>query len=126
MTRTIEHFALSTPCDDCPFLKVGGIRLHRERAREILDATLTEGAGQIFSCHKTVHSVDVLDDEGDEQYDRDRTAYCAGALVLAQKLGVQNMPMQLGHRLGLFEPGKLHGHDRVFDTRAQMMKAQDR
>jgi hypothetical protein len=49
---------------------------------------------------------------------------CAGALILAEKIGVQNRIMQIGQRLGFFDPARLSGHNEVWDTKAEFIEAQ--
>lgn len=46
-------FDLKRPCDNCPFRKEGGIRLHPGRAREIARGQI-DNPGMTFPCHKTV------------------------------------------------------------------------
>lgn len=114
-------FALKTPCADCPFLKVGGIRLHPERVREIAGAFLTEGGGGAFPCHKTV-------EHGDEDGDGNTTianpcdvSICAGGLVFAMKHATENQIMQIGRRLRWWKPDAMRGHELVFDSLEAML-----
>ena len=56
------NFKLTKPCSNCPFLKVGGIRLRRERAREIARAQI-DAQGGTFPCHKTTRE----DGDGEDE-----------------------------------------------------------
>lgn len=108
------NFRRHHPCDDCPFLRDGGIRLRRSRIDEIAGAMLEEGAGSTFACHKTTG---VMGRRAREQQ------HCAGALVFAEKNRTETQAMQIARRLGLFEPARLDGHALVFDTLAEMRSA---
>ena len=65
------NFKLTRPCDDCPFLRVGGIRLAESRTEEITDLLL-DSQGGTFACHKTTHK------DSEEQH-------CVGALIFMEK-----------------------------------------
>lgn len=105
-------FALKQPCDNCPFLKAGGIRLRIARAREIANYFLDQGGGGLFPCHKTVRR-------------RRHRQVCAGGMIFAFKHDKENQIMQVGRRLGLFHPEKLTGQALVFDSLAEMLKVQE-
>jgi len=108
MSRSAVRYV---PCKDCPFLKEGGIRLTKERAREIA-GNATSDAGRSFSCHK-------------EEGPTEKRAHCAGSLILAEKAGVATQMMRIMLRLGLYDPGKIRAKDRerVFDSKRQMIAA---
>lgn len=53
-------YGMTRPCGDCPFLKVGGIRLSQKRVREIAGAML-DSQGATFQCHATV-DYDLVDE----------------------------------------------------------------
>lgn len=70
---------MKKPCENCPFIKSdkGIDSLGRERAKEIIDQNKYHG----FVCHKTAN-YDIP--QGQEDPNRKQ---CAGALILAKKLG---------------------------------------
>lgn len=121
----MSRFKLTKPCDNCPFLKRGGIRVHPDRAREIA-SYFTDAQGGSFSCHKTV---DYSDDE-DDALDGARTAgareqICAGGMIFADKQGKANQIVRIMERLGAIDWATLRqSRARVFDTLTQMLKAQ--
>lgn len=111
-------FNLTRPCDNCPFRKVGGIRLRRERAREIAKNAILH-QGQVFQCHKTV----THDDDG-EYVPTERDQYCAGALNFALNVGSLNQFMRISHRIGSFKPKAMRDRDECFGSVAEMLAAQ--
>ena len=104
------RFDLRAPCDDCPFLRKGGIRLTRERVTEIASGCLGQGAGAIFPCHKYAYGR------------RAGWQHCAGAIVFAQNNGIETQGMQLAERFGWLHPETMRGHARVFRTLAAMLR----
>jgi hypothetical protein len=107
------RFDLTRPCGDCPFRRMGGIRIRAGRIREIAGLMLEEGAGGSFTCHNTRERRKV-----DRQH-------CAGALIFALKNGVETQVMQLAHRLGLYDPKALRGRKAIFDTVEEFLSAAD-
>lgn len=108
------HFKLKRPCEDCPFLKEGGIRLRKARAEEIGGMMLSRDGGT-FACHKTTEAGG---GEGPEQH-------CAGALVFAEKNEIATQAMRIAERLRMYDYTTLQGHDDVFDTLEEMLDAND-
>jgi hypothetical protein len=106
------HFKLKRPCEDCPFLKEGGIRLRKARAEEIGGMMLSSDGGT-FACHKTTDSGG---SEGPEQH-------CAGALIFAEKHHTATQSMRVAERLRMYDFTKLQGEDDVFDTIEEMLDA---
>lgn len=104
------RFNLKRPCDDCPFLKEGGIRLRKERARDIAEMMLSRDGGS-FACHKTTEAGG---SEGPEQH-------CSGALIFAEKHETATQVMRIAERLQMYDHRKLQGHDDVFDTLEEMV-----
>ncbi len=98
-------FKLTRPCNNCPFRKGVGenFQLRAGRLEEIFQAVA-------FQCHKTV-------DYGAEGGDRsgDHPQQCAGLMSLLHRAGQPNTIMQVGERLGHFDPEALH-HDEVYDS----------
>ncbi|MCD5327887.1 hypothetical protein ACFFU8_09365 [Chromobacterium piscinae] len=111
------HFKLRKPCDNCPFLKEGGIRLEPGRLKGIID-DLVKNDHAPFQCHKTVHNCRTggsWDDDG--KYSASgHEAWCAGAMIYLEKLGRPNVGMRLGRMFGLYDPDCLQSSfDDVID-----------
>jgi hypothetical protein len=101
-------FDLPRPCENCPFRVVGGIRLHKGRAREIAEAQV-ENPGKTFPCHKTVpESYLQTDDEGNDVTGPwvKGMQYCAGALIFAAKQGRFNQMLQVMSRMRQWDPNQ--------------------
>jgi hypothetical protein len=104
-------YRLTTPCADCPFLREGGVRLTLARVRQIAGGMLKRSGGE-FSCHKTTGVEGKAAPGG--------RAHCAGALLFAEKNGNATQMMRIAERLRLYAHWRLRGHERVFDTLAEM------
>lgn len=126
LTKT-QHCHPPAPCGNCPFRKEGGIRLAKERIREIVDMIgavkqprANGGQGGRFPCHKTVDR----ENEADHAPRGDRELECTGALILVYKLGgpASNF-IRVMERIGVIDP-KLHTepHPEVFDSVAEMLR----
>lgn len=113
-------YEMTKPCNNCPFLKVGGIPLHSERAREIARCA-TDSQGATFACHKTTK-------EGHDGEMRTllTSQHCAGALIFAEKHETANQMNRIAMRLGIYNPDKLDRSvfDDVFDDEEEMVEAQ--
>jgi hypothetical protein len=109
-------FDLKRPCATCPFLKVGGIRLHKDRAREIA-GYFTDAQGGTFACHSTI---DYNQDE-----DNDDEQMCVGGMVFADKQNKANQIVRIMERCGAIDwPTLRKSRPLVFDSVRQMIKAQ--
>lgn len=110
-------FNLHEPCDGCPFLKVGGVKQLR-RAREIAMAMAsTQGAS--FACHKTLD----YSDEG-EGRETPGTQHCAGGLVFMEKVNPSGTQLiRIMERIGAYDRRQFKGHELVFDSVAEMVRA---
>ena len=113
-------FDLVAPCSDCPFLRVGGIRLRPGRAREIAGYILDWHRAKTFACHKTTGKLT------GKRVPAAKQSHCAGALIFSHKNGHPGQIHQLAERLGMYSREALVGHDRVFDTAEEMLAAQER
>ena len=109
-----NQYAMTSPCVNCPFRKVGGIRLSKERAKEIASH---DGS---FPCHKTTSS-----DEDGNPCETGKEKACAGFLIFNEKRGRPNQMMRIAERLGMYDPTKLRGHDEVFGSMAEMLRASE-
>ncbi len=114
-------FDMARPCDNCPFLKVGGIRLTRGRVREISGGMLSPN-GHTFACHKTVK----WDENGETEIERDKQQHCAGALIFAEKNKNATQMMRWMERVGAYDARSLMSDQdavkSVFDTLPQMQR----
>jgi len=108
-----RRWHVDRPCNDCPFLRDGGIRLTRDRVKEIARGQLdTQGAS--FACHKTTGVLGKLPREKDLQ--------CAGGLIFAEKQGAANQITRIMGRLGLYDPDQLRPwHDGEFGSVTEML-----
>ena len=108
-------FDLKRPCVSCPFrVSVAGtFGLRRGRLREIL-------TGPGFQCHKTVD----YDAEGPDRQGKN-PQQCAGLMALLHRVGEPNQIMQVGERLGHFDPEQLVLDD-TFDSLQAALEAHGR
>jgi hypothetical protein len=116
------RFDLTKPCDNCPFLKEGGIRVHPERAREIAESQINgEGGGASFACHKTT-----IGDGNGDLVQGPRSQYCAGALAFAIKVESFNQLLQIASRLGWWDPSAIQPQaiETVFGSVLEMVAGQ--
>jgi hypothetical protein len=107
MKQKNNTFVRTRPCDNCPF-KVGQgekFCLGTERVLEILNATA-------FQCHKTVDYSQWDDPRGRQGPNPQQ---CAGVMSLLHRAKMPNQIMQIGERLGMFDPSKLD-HSQVYRT----------
>ena len=110
--------ALTTPCAGCPFLRTRPGFLTRTRARVIADATFREG--RPFNCHKTIR----FDGDTGEGVVTPASQNCAGALILAERVGRRGQIAQIAERLGLWSPSSLDAGAPVYDTVEEFVAAQ--
>lgn len=116
--RKKEPYRLITPCDNCPFRTDVTPYLTPQRVEEMRVALIR---GE-FHCHKTLD----YDSEDGQGVETERTAHCAGALILMEKEGIPSQMMRVCERIGLYSPRKLNMKAPVFDTFNQMIAAQRR
>lgn len=114
----MSSYSMTKPCPECPFRRGGEgmtpVRLTRGRVREIAGLMLNPQGGE-FPCHKTTGILN-----GERCATRD-SIHCAGALIFAEKNSNHTQMMRVAGRLGLYDPGKLEGHDEVFDDMEEML-----
>jgi hypothetical protein len=116
MSKDKKPYAMTAPCESCPFRREGGIRLTAGRIREI-GGMMLDSQGGTFHCHKTTEH----DDDNDEYIPTGNEIECAGALIFAEKNGNQTQMMRIAGRLGLYNPDSMQDKDSVFDTLAEML-----
>lgn len=114
------HYDMKAPCDDCPFLKEGGIRLTEARVLQITHA-VTDSRGSTFACHKTTIEVD------DDLAEGPKSRHCAGALIYAEKQGAVSQMVRIAERLRMYNPKDLMSNKdavaKVFDSPEEMLEA---
>ncbi len=112
---------LKRPCENCPFLKKGGIRLRRDRIRELVSGAL-DPQGATFACHKMVE----WDEDGYTEINAKKQKHCAGALIFAEKHDTANQGTRIAERLGLYDARILMDNKEavasVFDSLPQMLR----
>lgn len=110
-------FKLTSPCATCPFRRGMGptMALAPGRIAEI-------AAAPAFQCHKTV-DYDRFDDPAARQGESPQQ--CAGLMSLLHRAGTPRQIMQVGQRLGHFDPGRLR-HGAVYASLAAAVRAHKR
>lgn len=108
-------YGLTSPCPKCPFRTDIEPFLRPDRVREI-EESLVQAE---FPCHATL---DYANDSGGAE--TSKTAHCAGALILLEKLERPSQMMRIAERLGLYDPAKLDMAAPVFDSFEDMVAAQ--
>lgn len=120
-----RFYNLKKPCADCPF-RTDKSYLRPERAQQIADALTGAGhqSSSAFYCHKTLGAAEE-DVEGDvELGTTPKTSFCAGAMIMIEKTGARNAQMQIGERLGFFDPAGLRLDSPVHDSFEEWVDAQ--
>lgn len=79
--------------------------LSAERVDQIVNAPA-------FQCHKTV---DYDKDDDDPARAGDKPQQCAGLMAMLHKMGIPNQIMQVGQRLGAFDPAQLDPRNEALD-----------
>ncbi len=119
------RFDLRKPCEKCPFrTDVKPYLSGPERAQEIVES-LGDGG---FPCHATV-SYDDYDDYGDDESPRVSSPgeqFCAGALVMLEKVDRPGQAMRIAERLGLYDRTKLKMDSPVYGSPEKFIRAQAR
>jgi hypothetical protein len=113
------NFNMKAPCANCPFLKEGAIDLHPGRLDGI-KAHLLESDGNIFMCHKTVHSK--LGGKWAEDDDRyipsGHESYCMGAAAYQWHHERESVIMRVEMLLGRITPDQLEAIAEQIDLRS--------
>ncbi len=110
-------FKLKRPCANCPWRKDVARFLSPERYRELAAVVLLNG--ESFHCHKTV---DYSEPEGQIV---DTSKLCAGAMIMARKLGSDLQIVQIAQRLGIHTEVKLDMEAPVYDTLSGFVTGSD-
>lgn len=109
-------FNMKTPCANCPFRSDVTPYLEPGRVREIL-ADCVEGDAS-FHCHKTV----THDDDGDATT-TGKELQCAGALIMAERLGRVPQMVRIAERLGMYRRDELDMAAPVYTSPFKMLQA---
>lgn len=89
------NYAMTEPCDECPFLIGSGFTYR----------SLVEYASGEFACHKACK----IDEETSTYVPRsDKTPHCAGALIFLEKQDKPHQMMRILERLGMYDRTKLN------------------
>lgn len=107
------NYTMTKPCNNCPFLRSGGIRLHPERVEEIAGGML-DSQGIQFPCHKSVEHSD--DDDGENHIPQADEVHCAGALIFAEKNNTATQMMRIAQRLRMYDPRTLMANPLVVNS----------
>lgn len=107
------NYALTSPCENCPFRRDVPGYLHPGRVTEI-ERSLERAT---FPCHKTTE----FDDDGQARATA-KTQHCAGALILLEKLERPSQMMRISERCGFYDRRKLKIDAPVFDNFNQMRR----
>ncbi len=90
-------FDLKRPCRDCP--------VRADVPQYVTAARLAEFVQAVsFQCHKT----------GERSASTAEPQQCAGLMILLKKSGLSNAMMQIGERLGHFDPTELDDNAPVY------------
>jgi hypothetical protein len=93
------NYELTTPCDQCPFLK--------KNARGYPKGRLAQYASGEFPCHKTAKLQD--NKEGGQDFvPTKKSQHCAGALIHLEKKNKPHQMMRICERLGTYDRTKLN------------------
>jgi hypothetical protein len=88
---------MTTPCDNCPFLK--------KFKRGYTLARLNSFARGEFHCHQTGD----IDDEGTGDFIANKNSvHCAGALIFLEKRNRPHQIMRIAERIGMYDRFKLN------------------
>ncbi len=103
------NFALTKPCDNCPFRTDIKPYLSGVRAEEIASSLLK---GQTFPCHKAAEYDDAT---GKYIVGMEKEQHCAGAMIVLEHMNAPNQMMRIAERLGLYNRKKLEMESPVHD-----------
>lgn len=95
-------YAMTQPCDACPFLDTPNNRrgFTLRRLQEFASAGT-------FPCHKTAETVE--DEDGHSEFRAtEDSVVCAGMLIFNEKRDQPNQMMRISERLGMYDRRKLN------------------
>ncbi len=110
-------YNLTKPCAKCPFRNDIPAFITADRVRDI-DRQLERNQ---FPCHETM---DYENADGDtDAEETDRTAHCAGALILLEKIERPSQMMRIMERIGGYDARKLDMSAPVYEDFDEMESA---
>lgn len=115
MAKNSAPFTLTGSCAKCPWRTDVPAYLRPARIRQIADDV---AAGDVFWCHQTVD----YDDNG-ESACGPRTRVCAGMMATVEAEGKPGQAMQVGERLGLYNPALLDPDAPVYPSVEEWARA---
>lgn len=96
---------MTTPCNDCPFLKKLSKAYTMRRLLELCSGS--------FHCHKTGVCDESDEDSSGDYIPTESSQHCAGALIFLAKRDAPNQMMRIAERLGMYDRTKLNMKARV-------------
>ncbi len=108
------------PCDNCPFRKDKKFHLRAARAVDIAEGLLR---GESFHCHKTIDYGSAEDGEIDARPFNYAEQFCGGALAMLTKQGHFTQMMQIGERLGVWDPSTMDPDAPVYENLDEFVAA---
>jgi len=111
-------YNLKRPCKHCPFRNDIRPFLRPDRAEEIADS-LVRGE---FPCHETLDYSDCGNDSAPQ--DTEKTAHCAGALIMLEHMERPSQMMRICERLGMYDHRQLDMTSPVFTSADDFIHAQ--
>lgn len=112
---------LVRPCAKCPFRTDIKPYLTRARIRG-LERDIVQRQGD-FYCHQTTKEVD-SDDGGTDMAITSKSKRCAGMAILCEKINRPTQMMRIDERLGFYDRRLMDMDAPVYETFAEMRKAQ--
>ena len=103
------NYTKTSPCDSCPFRSDIPPFLRSDR-REQISRELERGGE--FPCHKTT----VEDEDELRLKATEKSQFCAGALILQERMGQPNQIMRIAERMGMYDASKLDMKAPVFGS----------
>lgn len=93
-------YAMTSPCDACPFLDTPNMK------RGFTLRRLMEFAGGEFPCHQTATAEE--DEDGSSYIANDKSVHCAGALIFNEKRNTPHQMMRISERFGGYDMRNLN------------------
>ena len=116
-----KSFALTSPCDTCPFRNDIDPYLTAERVMEIQESLVNAE----FPCHKTVADTGEDSDCNEFHIPGPDEIHCAGALILLEKQNQPSQMMRIAERLRMYDRTKLDMDAPVCDCWEDMIDVQE-
>ena len=115
MVTRDRSYALTKPCNNCPFRTDVKPYIRPERVETIRDNCVRAE----FPCHKTT----CADDDEFNNSTSSNTSHCAGALILMEKINQPSQMMRISERLGIYDRTQLDMTAPIYDNWEKMIEA---